>query len=187
ERGIILGNTRSAIDQFCLETRNNIHGLDLNNPDNPFENNTKEIIRRNFKEGRISAKTAAEELTIYIDEWQDPLMQKFYAESNVSSKIKNKIIDEISGLGISFIKNLELATLKDWLKKNNLKDAGITQIVTLGHSLGIVDKDYFELINSEIQPEKWYVSKRDDDDLSIENAKDFSFSNIITMFLFKKE
>ncbi|EGP4930155.1 hypothetical protein FFQ48_002409, partial [Enterococcus faecium] len=94
---------------------------------------------------------------------------------------------EISGLGISFIKNLELATLKDWLKKNNLKDAGITQIVTLGHSLGIVDKDYFELINSEIQPEKWYVSKRDDDDLSIENAKDFSFSNIITMFLFKKE
>jgi len=70
------------------------------------------------------------------------------------------------------------------LKKNNLKESGITEIITLGHSLGIVDKDYFEFINSEIKPEKWYVSKHDDDDPSIENAKTFSFANMITMFLF---
>ncbi|MBO1123632.1 hypothetical protein FQS88_17435 [Enterococcus casseliflavus] len=184
ERGIILGNTKSAIDQFCLETRNNIHSLDLNNPDNPFEHNVEEIIRRNYKEGRISAKAAAEELTMYRDEWQDSLMHEYYDESNVSSEIKNKIIDEISGLGVSFIKNLELATLEDWLKKNNFKDSRITKIVTLGHSLGIVDKDYFELINSEIQPDKWYVSKHDEDSPSIDNAKYFSFANMITMFLF---
>ena len=184
ERGIILGNTKSKIDQFCVETKSNINGLDLNNPDNPFVQDTEEIIKRNFKEGRISAKAAAEELAIFRDEWQDPLMHEFYEASNVSSEIKNKIIDDISELGISFIKNLEVDTLKKWLKQNNLKNAGITEIVTLGHSLGIVDKEYFEFIHSEIQPEKWYVSKHDDDDPSIENATTFSFANMITMFLF---
>ncbi|STE38045.1 hypothetical protein [Enterococcus mundtii] len=101
---------------------------------------------------------------MFRDEWQDPLMHEFYEASNVSSEIKNKIIDDISELGISFIKNLEVDTLKKMVETNNLKNAGIAEIVTLGHSLGIVDKEYFELINSEIHPEKWCVSKHDDDD-----------------------
>ena len=184
ERGLILGNTKSTIDQFCMKTKKNINALELNNPDNPFLQDTEEIIIKNFNEGRISAKAAAEDLAMFRDEWQDPLMHEFYAESNVSSRIKDKIINNISELGVSFIKNIELAKLEDWLKKNNLKESGITEIITLGHSLGIVDKDYFEFINSEIKPEKWYVSKHDDDDPSIENAKTFSFANMITMFLF---
>ncbi|HFC9119510.1 bacteriophage abortive infection AbiH family protein [Enterococcus hirae] len=184
ERGLILGNTKSTIDQFCMKTKKNINALELNNPDNPFLQDTEEIIIKNFNEGRISAKAAAEELAMFRDEWQDLLMHEFYAESNVSSGIKDKIINNISELGVSFIKNIELAKLEDWLKKNNLKESGITEIITLGHSLGIVDKDYFEFINSEIKPEKWYVSKHDDDDPSIENAKTFSFANMITMFLF---
>lgn len=184
ERGFILGNTKSTIDQFCLKTKKNINTLELNNPENPFLQDTEEIIRRNFNEGRMSAKTAAEELDMFRDEWEDPLMHEFYAESNVSSGIKDKIINSISELGVSFIKNIELAKLEDWLKKNNLKETGITEVITLGHSLGIVDKDYFEFINSEIKPEKWYVSKHDEKSPSIENAKIFSFANMITMFIF---
>ncbi|BAO08720.1 hypothetical protein FI9785_p9785L.13 (plasmid) [Enterococcus mundtii QU 25] len=184
ERGLILGNTKSTIDQFCMKTKKNINALELNNPDNPFLQDTEEIIIKNFNEGRISAKAAAEELAMFRDEWQDPLMHEFYAESNVSIGIKDKIINSISELGASFIKNIELAKLEDWLKKNNLKESGITEIITLGHSLGIVDKDYFEFINSEIKPEKWYVSKHDEKSPSIENAKTFSFANMITMFLF---
>lgn len=183
ERGLILGNTKSTINQFCMKTKKNINALELNNPDNPFLQDTEEIIIKNFNEDRISAKAAAEELAMFRDKRQDPLMHEFYAESNVSSGIKDKIINSISELGVSFIKNIELAKLEDWLKKNNLKESGITEIITLGHSLGIVDKDYFEFINSEIKPEKWYVSKHDDDP-SIENAKTFSFANMITMFLF---
>lgn len=184
ERGLILGNTKSTIDQFCMKTKKNINALELNNPDNPFLQDTEEIIIKNFNEGRISAKAAAEELAIFRDEWQDPLMHEFYAASNVSSEIKDKIINSISELSVSFIKNIELAKLEDWLKKNNLKETGITEVITLGHSLGIVDKDYFEFINSEIKPEKWYVSKHDEKSPSIENAKIFSFENMITMFIF---
>ncbi|EMF0152727.1 AbiH family protein [Enterococcus hirae] len=183
ERGLILGNTESKIKQFCLETRENIYSL-LNNPENPFEHNAEQKIIRDWKEGKIRSKVAAEELAIFRDKWQDPLMHEFYAASNVSSGIKDKIINSISKLGISFIKNIELAKLEDWLKKNNLKETGITEVITLGHSLGIVDKDYFEFINSEIKPEKWYVSKHDEKSPSIENAKIFSFANMITMFIF---
>ncbi len=41
---------------------------------------------------------------MFRDEWQDLLMHEFYAESNVSSGIKDKIINNISELGVSFIK-----------------------------------------------------------------------------------
>ncbi len=104
ERGLILGNTKSTIDQFCMKTKKNINALELNNPDNPFLQDTEEIIIKNFNEGRISAKAAAEELAMFRDEWQDLLMHEFYAESNVSSGIKDKIINNISELGVSFIK-----------------------------------------------------------------------------------
>lgn len=67
--------------------------------------------------------------------------------------------------------------LKDYLKK--LKH--IDEIVVLGQGMGNVDREYFELVEQNIRPEKWTISARNGDEIkSVEKwCKTYSFGNKI--------
>lgn len=67
--------------------------------------------------------------------------------------------------------------LKDYLKK--LKH--IDEVVVLGQGMGNVDREYFELVEQNIRPEKWTISARDGDGIkSVEEwCKTYSFGNKI--------
>ena len=62
----------------------------------------------------------------------------------------------------------------------NLKN--IDEVVVLGHSIGSVDAPYFELINQRLNPRVWNISYYDDNDDSISNANQLSFSQKINLF-----
>lgn len=62
----------------------------------------------------------------------------------------------------------------------NLKN--IDEVVVLGHSIGSVDAPYFELINQRLNPRVWNISYYDDNDDSISNANQLSFSQKNNLF-----
>ncbi len=77
-------------------------------------------------------------------------------------------------------KDLQIEKLKDYLCGLN----SVQKIIVLGHSLGLVDKEYFEIIESCLQPREWKVSYLDmESKLKLEaNAKYYSFSKKIKYF-----
>ncbi|MBQ8143026.1 MAG: bacteriophage abortive infection AbiH family protein [Bacilli bacterium] len=53
----------------------------------------------------------------------------------------------------SWKKKLRMAELESYLSRLN----GIDEVVVIGHSMGEVDSDYFELIERILRPKKWVV------------------------------
>ncbi len=74
-------------------------------------------------------------------------------------------------------KDKQTNKLEDYLKK--LKH--IDEVVVLGHGMGNVDKEYFELVEEYIRPVKWTISARDVYGIkSVEaQCKTYSFGNKI--------
>ena len=74
-------------------------------------------------------------------------------------------------------KEKQINKLKDYLKK--LKH--IDEVVVLGQGMGNVDREYFELVEQNIRPEKWTISARNGDEIkSVEKwCKTYSFGNKI--------
>ena len=74
-------------------------------------------------------------------------------------------------------KEKQINKLKDYLKK--LKH--IDEVVVLGQGMGYVDREYFELVEQNIRPEKWTISARNGDEIkSVEKwCKTYSFGNKI--------
>ena len=58
---------------------------------------------------------------------------------------------------------------------------GVDEIVVLGHSIGIVDAPYFEIMNDELRPSLWTVSFHDENDRVLDNVNQLSFRNKIFM------
>lgn len=67
--------------------------------------------------------------------------------------------------------------LEDYLKK--LKH--IDEVVVLGHGMGDIDREYFELVEENIMPMKWTISARNEDGIkSVEEwCKTYSFGDKI--------
>lgn len=91
-----------------------------------------------------------------------------FGYNNIDNDYKNRIefedyyLDQQRQAIIDFYegwrKELKLSLVKSFL--DNIKE-NIDTIVVLGHSLSIIDKPYFELIESIIHPSKWIVYYHD--------------------------
>lgn len=57
----------------------------------------------------------------------------------------------------------------------------INQIVVLGHSMGLVDSDYMEQIESMLHPIEWKISFHNSDDVKV-NSQMYSFASKIRFF-----
>ena len=67
--------------------------------------------------------------------------------------------------------------LEDYLKK--IKH--IDEVVVLGHRMGNVDREYFELVEQYIRPVKWTISARDVNGINsvVSSCNTYSFRNKI--------
>ncbi len=67
--------------------------------------------------------------------------------------------------------------LEDYLKK--IKH--IDEVVVLGHGMGDIDREYFELFEQYIRPVKWTISARDVNGINsvVSSCNTYSFRNKI--------
>ena len=79
----------------------------------------------------------------------------------------------------SLKKNTKVSELEDYLK--GISDS-IESVCVLGHSLGEVDLQYFEIINQLINPNKWRISYHGDTDPVINNIRRLSFYDKVSLF-----
>lgn len=89
--------------------------------------------------------------------------------------IKNKLSNDLNEENEQFKKEPKYNLLEKWL--NQFEEKNITQIIVLGHSLGKVDKGYFELINQKYHSTTWCISYYNKQDQVFENAQSLSFYN----------
>lgn len=94
--------------------------------------------------------------------------------NNEKDAIKGKISEEVNEENYSFIKDYQIVHLSNWLSKlNNVKN-----VFVLGHSLGRVDKDYF---NKKLPKANWIVSFYKSPNGVKENAAKLSFYSKINL------
>jgi len=84
--------------------------------------------------------------------------------------------DEMYNYYISNQKHVRLEELSNWIEPY-IKD--INEIIVLGHSMGAVDKPYFELLEQKINPPRWIISQYGDSP-HIDYLSSYSFSNKIS-------
>lgn len=77
-------------------------------------------------------------------------------------------------------KKLQIDSLRQFLKRCH----GITEVVVLGHSMGSVDSEYMELIESAICPNIWMVSCHGGGDSLLMNLNTYSFAEKCILFSF---
>lgn len=80
----------------------------------------------------------------------------------------------------SFKKKLCISGLESYL--NSITDS-IDSVFVLGHSLGDVDLQYFEVIDQLVKPSKWCISYHSNNDPVIFNIKKLSFFDKIQLFI----
>lgn len=105
----------------------------------------------------------------YEQEWNDPFLDKEY-EAIANFYQKNK-------------KNFQYDKLDTFLN-----DVGkIDQVVVLGHGLGDVDREYFELIEKTLSPSYWIVSAYDDEDVLLMKkiCESYSFKDKVNVLKMK--
>lgn len=83
--------------------------------------------------------------------------QRDYNEDDIPDYYVHKQYDEMYSFYASNKKVLRLQELYNFLSAYT-KDK-IVEIVVLGHSMGNVDKPYFDLIDKIISPKKWIISQ----------------------------
>lgn len=102
-------------------------------------------------------RSSAEDGDYYVDQQRD-LIYEFYKGQK---------------------KTIEKTILCDFLNNYCRR---INQIVVLGHSLGQVDSDYMEIIESMLHPIVWEISWHYSDDIVIVNSQNYSFASKIRFF-----
>ena len=55
-------------------------------------------------------------------------------------------------------------------------------VIVYGHSMSLVDYDYFVIINELLSPSEWNVSYHGENDLVLFNVRQYSFFEKIKMF-----
>lgn len=88
-----------------------------------------------------------------------------------AAELENSISDQSDDYYVDAQKNavntFYLGLKKDFQDKelkrflNQYVQQGIEEVVVLGHSMGEVDREYMEIINSLVQPKRWIVSTYD--------------------------
>ena len=73
--------------------------------------------------------------------------------------LKEKMVRTNEDLYEEYKKDFQDKELKRFL--NQYVQQGIEEVVVLGHSMGEVDREYMEIINSLVQPKRWIVSTYD--------------------------
>lgn len=76
------------------------------------------------------------------EDWPDYYVQKEY--------------EELLNYYLSNKKNVRLEELQNWIEPYI---GIIDKVVVLGHSMGMVDKPYFELIDEKLNPQSWVISQ----------------------------
>lgn len=87
-------------------------------------------------------------------------------------------IDSINQLYAEFKKKIQIYQLEEYL--NQIGDVDI--VVVYGHSMSIVDYEYFVMINKLLSPSEWNVSYHGESDLVLINVRQYSFFEKIKMF-----
>lgn len=87
-------------------------------------------------------------------------------------------IDSINQLYAEFKKKIQIYQLEEYL--NQIGDVDI--VVVYGHSMSIVDYEYFVMINKLLSPSEWNVSYHGESDLVLFNVRQYSFFEKIKMF-----
>ena len=80
-------------------------------------------------------------------------------------------IDSINQLYAEFKKKIQIYQLEEYL--NQIGDVDI--VIVYGHSMSIVDYEYFVMINKLLSPSEWNVSYHGESDLVLFNVRQYSF------------
>ncbi|MBP3807771.1 MAG: bacteriophage abortive infection AbiH family protein [Eubacterium sp.] len=87
-------------------------------------------------------------------------------------------IDSINQLYADFKKKIQIYQLEEYL--NQIGDVDI--VIVYGHSMSIVDYEYFVMINKLLSPSEWNVSYHGESDVVLFNVRQYSFFEKIKMF-----
>lgn len=182
EEELLWGNEKRALDNLYYKLENQFSLINTINPDNPFKYNPIEIIKEQALRGKISHKEAAAEMEFYEELLHDPSSNDYYEASSIDKKNIEEISENIKVLNKLLVKELSIDKLIEWVQKNNLQELEIERITVYGHSLGSVDQEYFEKIDSFFKPKIWEVSYYSSDDIVKVNAQNLSFYNKVDFF-----
>ncbi|MGQ4226156.1 AbiH family protein [Enterococcus mundtii] len=181
---LIWGNEQTVIDDLSIILKRDIAKIDTVNPEDPFKNDIIGHIRKQVDEGKIRHKEAAEAIVYYQEALEDENYMDYYASSTVNTEDLKKIESSILNLSYSMVKKPQLELLTEWIEEHDLIKLNLKEITVYGHSIGNVDKVYFETIESLLKLNSWRISYHEDTDIVLENLRDLSFKNKIETFLF---
>lgn len=87
-------------------------------------------------------------------------------------------IDSINQLYADFKKKIQINQLEEYL----YQIGNIDIVIVYGHSMSLVDYEYFVIINELLSPSEWKVSYHGENDLVLFNVRQYSFFEKIKMF-----
>ncbi len=87
-------------------------------------------------------------------------------------------IDSINQLYADFKKKIQINQLEEYL----YQIGNIDIVIVYGHSMSLVDYEYFVIINELLSPSEWNVSYHGENDLVLFNVRQYSFFEKIKMF-----
>ena len=89
--------------------------------------------------------------------------------------------ESIAGFYDGLKKEMQIKRLEEFLK--NISDK-VNQICVMGHSMSDVDGEYMEMLDSTINPRKWFISQFDSKP-SMDDLKRYQFFNKIVFYSLK--
>ncbi|ONN40944.1 AbiH family protein [Enterococcus mundtii] len=181
---LIWGNEQNVIDDLNDIIKQDISKIDINNPNDPFKHNILDHIRSQVNNGKLRHSEAAEAIVYYEEVLEDESYMSYYENSAVSDEDLRRVGTSISNLSCSMVKEPQLNHLYKWIEDHAISESYLKEITVYGHSIGKVDKIYFEKIDSLLNPYLWEISYHDKSDVVLENLCQLSFKNKIEPFVF---
>ncbi len=181
---LIWGNEQNVIDDLNDVIKQDISKININNPDDPFKHNIPDHIRSQANNGKLRHSEAAEAMAYYEEVLEDESYMTYHENSTFSAEDLKRVGTSISNLSCSMVKKPQLNHLCKWIENHAISESHLKEITVYGHSIGKVDKIYFEKIDSLLQPYLWEISYHEKSDVVLENLCQLSFKNKIETFIF---